>query len=160
MLCFRASVAVRFYLLCSALLLIISNIFALEQLSQSSTMLAADSTQQTAEKDSLLLSLIKGYHSFKLKEPLRLPRINWLKSDFSLNLKHNVYKVTDTELYQISKDLYTRYYKSRIELYNYRNTAFLNLNLKEAQKNQGALQFQISLPNFNTWARKRKHEEK
>jgi hypothetical protein len=92
--------------------------------------------------------MLKDYHYYKIKTPLRRYPLNWLNDNFALDLAKDVRTITESELFEVSMELYSKYYMQRIELYNINQTAFLYLNLREAQTNLGALQFQVNLPNF------------
>jgi hypothetical protein len=107
------------------------------------------------QEDSLRNVLLNDYHRYKLKNQTRLSNLNWLKQDFNLIKSFNSSTLAQNEVYEISQELYHKYYKNKIELYNYKNMAYLYLDLKEAQSNQGAVQFQIPLPNFNSLFQKK-----
>lgn len=113
-----------------------------------------------SKEDSLKLTILNDYHKYKLKKQFRIGNVNWLKADFNLVNSLKESNLAQNEVMEISKELYVKYYNNKIELYNYKNMAYLYLNLKEAQSSQGAVQFQIPLPNFyNLFQKRQKPKE-
>ncbi|MBM4400169.1 MAG: hypothetical protein FJ041_07585, partial [Candidatus Cloacimonetes bacterium] len=64
----------------------------------------------------------------------------------ALKLKDS--ELASSEFVQFTKEMYSKYYMNKIELYNYNNIAYIYLNLREAQNTTGAIQFTIPLSNF------------
>jgi hypothetical protein len=56
--------------------------------------------------------------------------------------------VTESDLYIISNDMYEKYYKSDILLWNYRDSAYLNMNLSDMQSSRGLIKLEIPLSNL------------
>ena len=55
----------------------------------------------------------------------------------------------NSDLYQVSKELYENYYAKDILIWSYRKSVFISINFKDMQNNQGFLQFRIPISNFS-----------
>lgn len=99
-------------------------------------------------QDSLKQKMLADYRNYRFKKQLNFSGLNWLKYDIKFIRRFKPSSVIDNNLITFSRDLYTKYYMNRIELYNYKKSVYFYLNLKEAQTSQGALQLRIQLPNF------------
>lgn len=101
-----------------------------------------------AVQDSTSTVFIREYHKYKLKNQNRVDFLNWIKPDFGIALKLKDSELASSEFVQFTKEMYSKYYMNKIELYNYNNIAYIYLNLREAQNTTGAIQFTIPLSNF------------
>lgn len=116
--------------------------------------LVAMETRFKTERDSIAAETEiqakrkKAYEDFRLnKFKLKVPDINPFTLKLSINYI-NYQIVTQSDLYIISHDIYTKYYKNDILLWNFRDSAYLNLNLKDLQNSRGLIQLEIPLSNF------------
>ncbi len=110
----------------------------------------------TAEADSLGLDsaqardYIASYENFKKsKYRIAVPDIN----PFTLKLSMDFFDyrvVTDSDLYNISHELYEKYYRNDILLWNYRSSVYLNMNLGDLQSSRGLIKLEIPLSNLPT----------
>jgi hypothetical protein len=113
------------------------------------------SRNEAAISDTLKAKMLRDYHFYRVKSPMRSMSFNWLNEDFELALQDRTRTITESELYEVSMELYSTYYLKRIELYNLNDTAFLYLNLKDAMNSNGALQFRVNLPDLDELLKKK-----
>lgn len=59
------------------------------------------------------------------------------------------YKGFGSDLYEVSNELVTEYYNKKILIYNFYNTGFLFISLKDAQNTNGLLQIRIPFGNMH-----------
>jgi hypothetical protein len=107
-----------------------------------------DSTGQSAAV--LKARMLKDYHNYRLGKPLGIYSFEWLHGNLETEINDRIRILTESDLYILSYELYSDYYDKPIELYNLNGTAFLYLNLKDAQNKHGALQFKVNLPDMDT----------
>ncbi|MDZ4121603.1 MAG: hypothetical protein U1C33_04240, partial [Candidatus Cloacimonadaceae bacterium] len=92
-------------------------------------------------------------------EQLRKNNPNWSMPDikpFDLKLSLNLFDYRELmkhDLFQISMEMYDKYYKKDIPLWKFRDSASLQLDLRNLQNNQGLLQFELLLPNYPLFMR-------
>lgn len=112
--------------------------------------------------DSVLfpLSQEEAYHKYRIQNLTNLQYVNWLHKDFLLFLKERINHVWNSDMYILSKNIYSKYYANRIEVLSHKDKAFLYVSLKDAQRSQGAVQFKLALPDLTDLAkRKRKQQD-
>lgn len=87
------------------------------------------------------------YRQNKFK--LIIPDINPFTLKYSLDFI-DYKQFTESDLYLISNELYEKYYKNDVLLWNFKDSAYLNLNLSALQSSRGLIQLDIPLSNFPT----------
>ncbi len=108
------------------------------------------SLPDSLQADSKLLQLQKQRY-----EDFRNNRIRFAFPDINLLSLKNAMQtidyesVTQSDLFQISSEFYQRYYKNDILLWNFRDAAYLNLDLKNLQNSRNLIQLDIPIPNFH-----------
>jgi len=107
-------------------------------------------------QDSIRIN-IQRYQSFREnKLKLRIPNLNALTMKYSFDF-FSIDDVMRNDIYLISMELYKKYYANDILLWNYRDSAYLFLDIKNMQNKRGLIQLQIPLSNFPSLFKRDKH---
>ncbi len=106
----------------------------------------SDSTH--VNPDSLKQKFLKVYKTYRTQKQNELYKLNWLNNNYNYMFDMYDSELSDSELYDVSKEVYLDYYLRKVELYNYNNIVYFYLDMKHAQSRKGAIQFRIPLPNF------------
>jgi len=107
------------------------------------------SDSSNVKPDSLKQKLLRAYRGYRVETRFEAYKVNWLNDNYDIILKLYNSEVTENEVFDFSKALYLKYYMNKVELHNFYDFAYLYMDLKQAQTNQGAIQLSIPLPNFS-----------
>ncbi len=76
-----------------------------------------------------------------------MPKINAFTLKYEVNF-FDYKELMDHEIYQISNELYNKYYARDILLWNYQDSFYLSMNIKDMQSKRGLLKVEVPLSNF------------
>ncbi|MDD2331761.1 MAG: hypothetical protein PHI68_03810 [Candidatus Cloacimonetes bacterium] len=107
--------------------------------------LKADSLR--VNKDSINVQIQKYQEFRENKFRIRMPKINAFTLKYEVNF-FDYKELMDHEIYQISNELYNKYYARDILLWNYQDSFYLSMNIKDMQSKRGLLKVEVPLSNF------------
>ena len=91
--------------------------------------------------------------------PSKLPTIDLPSLKFNLYIL-DYQNITDSDIYQISHDIYEKYYRQDLLLWNYKDSVYLNMNLSSLQSSRGLLKLEIPLSNYSHFLKRKPQNQK